>query len=137
MSSEVSILDDNVRYWIELAKYDLSSAKVMHKGRRYLYVGFMCHQATEKALKAYYTDKLKETPPYIHNLIRLSELTDLLAIYNEKQRQTVLSLNPLNIEARYPIQKGELALLLTKKYCKRLINDTEELLQWIVNKLSE
>ena len=37
-------------------------------GKRYLYVGFMCHQAVEKILKAYYTVKNEDTPPFVHNL---------------------------------------------------------------------
>ena len=130
-------MEDKIKYWLELAHYDLDSARVMLKGGKYLYVGFMCHQTIEKALKAYYTDCHNDAPPYIHNLIRLSELTDLLSLYDDEQRQTVLSLNPLNIEARYPIRKKELESLLTNMYCKQLIEDTERLLLWIESKLSE
>lgn len=39
-------------YWIEIAKYDLETAEAMLKSKRYLYVGFMCHQSIEKILKA-------------------------------------------------------------------------------------
>jgi HEPN domain-containing protein len=130
-------MDDKVNYWIELARYDLESAKVMFNGNRYLYVGFMCHQTIEKALKAYYTGHNQDTPPYTHNLIRLSELTNLLGDYDDKQRQTIMSLNPLNIEARYPVKKKELESLLTRDYCTQLLKDTEVLLQWIESKLSE
>lgn len=35
-------------YWIEIAKYDLETAEAMLKSKRYLYVGFMCHQSIEK-----------------------------------------------------------------------------------------
>ena len=130
-------MEDKIKYWLELAHYDFDSAQVMLNGGKYIYVGFMCHQTIEKALKAYYTGYHKDIPPYIHNLIRLSELTDLLSVYDDKQRKTVLSLNPLNIEARYPIQKKELEALLTNAYCEKLIEDTEGLLEWIENKLSE
>ena len=130
-------MDEKIKYWLELAHYDLDSARVMLNGGKYLYVGFMCHQTIEKALKAYYTGYINDTPPYTHNLIRLSELTGLLDIYDEKQRKTVLSLNPLNIEARYPIRKKELESLLTNMYCIKLVEDTEELLRWIESKLSE
>ena len=130
-------LEDKINYWLELASYDLDSAQVMLKGGKYLYVGFMCHQTIEKALKAYFTYYNNDTPPYIHNLIRLSELAGLLSAYDDKQHKTVLTLSPLNIEARYPIQKKELESLLTNAYCKQLVEDTEELLQWIKSKLSE
>jgi HEPN domain-containing protein len=40
-------------YWAEIADYDLDTAEAMLATKRYLYVGFMCHQTIEKLLKAY------------------------------------------------------------------------------------
>ena len=128
-------MEDKTKYWLDLANYDMESARVMQNGCRYLYVGFMCHQTIEKALKAYLTGITEDTPPYIHNLIRLSELTGLLTQFNDEQKQTIITLNPLNIETRYPIKKEELGLLLTKQFCEQLLKDTEELLKWIESKL--
>ena len=34
---------DKVKYWKELADYDIETAEVMYNGGRWLYVGFMCH----------------------------------------------------------------------------------------------
>ena len=45
---------DKVSYWVELAEYDLETAKVMLKNKRLLYVGFMCHQTIEKITKGYF-----------------------------------------------------------------------------------
>jgi HEPN domain-containing protein len=44
-------MNDKVQYWIEISDYDLETAESMLKSKRYLYLGFMCHQAIEKALK--------------------------------------------------------------------------------------
>ena len=44
-------MNEKTRYWLEVAEYDLETARVVLAGKRYLYVGFMCHQAVEKALK--------------------------------------------------------------------------------------
>ena len=41
-----------VTYWVEMSDYDLETASAMLTTGRYLYVGFMCHQANEKILKA-------------------------------------------------------------------------------------
>ncbi len=60
-------VDEKVQYWIEIAEYNLKTAKVMLTGKRFLYVGFMCHQVIEKILKACYTYRLEEIPPFIHN----------------------------------------------------------------------
>jgi HEPN domain-containing protein len=37
-----------VEYWLGMARYDLISAKAMLQTKRFLYVGFMCHQVAEK-----------------------------------------------------------------------------------------
>ncbi len=41
-------MDDKVKYWLELSDYDLGTALAMLNSKRYLYVGFMCHQTIEK-----------------------------------------------------------------------------------------
>lgn len=64
---------DKVAYWIDIADYDLETAKTLYKGGRWLYVAFMCHQVIEKTLKAYWCGKLAADPPFTHNLTRLSE----------------------------------------------------------------
>lgn len=33
----------SVNYWLEMADYDLETARAMLSTRRYLYVAFMCH----------------------------------------------------------------------------------------------
>lgn len=43
--------------WIAQAEYDIETARVMYQGGRYLYTLFMCHLATEKALKAYVVER--------------------------------------------------------------------------------
>jgi HEPN domain-containing protein len=45
--------DEKVKYWIDLAEYDLKkkTARAMLKTKRYLYVAFICHQVIEKMLK--------------------------------------------------------------------------------------
>jgi len=44
---------DKVKYWVDIANYDFDTAKAMLESKRFLYVGFMCHQTIEKILKAY------------------------------------------------------------------------------------
>jgi hypothetical protein len=36
----------------------------MLEARRFLYVGFMCHQTIEKVLKGFYVYTKKSNPPY-------------------------------------------------------------------------
>ncbi|MDR0845826.1 MAG: HEPN domain-containing protein [Tannerella sp.] len=41
------INDEKVKYWVDLADYDIETADSMLREKRYLYVGFMCHQVIE------------------------------------------------------------------------------------------
>ncbi|WP_201448100.1 MULTISPECIES: HEPN domain-containing protein [Acutalibacter] len=43
-------------------------------------------------------------------------------------------LNPLNIEARYPLNKEKLLRSLTESRCEDLIRKAEKLLTWIKTK---
>lgn len=122
-------------YWIESAEYDLQTAKAMLETKRYLYVGFMCHQTIEKALKGVFVSRHPdEDLPYIHKLIRLSNLCDLTEELNEEQLSLLDTLNPLNIEARYPLHKSLLFQSLTQERCEQMIRETEALLLWLKTK---
>ena len=123
-------MDKKIAYWIELAEYDLETARLMLNGGRYLYVGFMCHQVIEKALKAYYVSARNEPPPYIHNLKRLASDSGIYDKMNEDQRDLLDVLGPLNIEARYPTYKEELARTLNREFCEGFLTKTEALYQW-------
>ena len=120
------LMDEKVKYWIELAEYDLDVAKSMLKTEKYLYVGFMCHQTIEKALKGYFQQKLNDTPPYTHNLIKLAGDASLIEEMSEEDFIWLSELNPLNIEARYPTYRDFINQKLNKEICDNLCLKTEE-----------
>ena len=130
-------MNENVKYWLDLADYDIETAKVMLNSGRYLYVGFMCHQTVEKALKAAIAQDCveDEIPPKIHNLVRLSDISRLTEKMSPEQSALLEKMNPLNIEARYPSYKNQLAAKLTNDYCQGLVIETKELLCWIKQQL--
>lgn len=106
---------DKITYWIELSDYDLETAQAMLETRRFLYVGFMCHQVIEKALKAYWSKVLEEPPLKIHHLSRLALKSGLMA--------------------RYPSYKELMMKVLTPEYCKELLNKIKTLQLWIKGRL--
>ena len=119
-------------YWFESAEYDLQTAKAMLETKRYLYVGFMCHQTIEKSLKGIFVTRCPdEELPYIHKLVRLANLCGLTDELSEVQLSLLDTLNPLNIEARYPLNKSLLLQSLSQERCKTLIQETEVLFQWL------
>ena len=88
----------------------------------------------KKIFKAYFVKAKKEQPPYTHKLIRLAEESNLYKLMNEKQKDFLDVISPLNIEARYPTQKQEIFESLNKD---NIIKETEELVKWIRKKLED
>ena len=124
-----------VKYWIDLSDYDLETAEAMLSGRRYLYVGFMCHQTIEKAFKAYFSKLKSETAPYSHSLSYLAKKGEFYDLFTEKQKEFIDQVEPLNIEARYPSHKEKLLRSLSELKCREIISQTKELQKWIKERL--
>lgn len=127
----------NTEYWLDIADYDLETAKSLMLSKRWLYVGFMCHQVIEKSIKAYWCATKPDDPPYTHNLLNLVQSSNLVKELSNEQKMFIQRIMPLNIEARYPEYKERLLLQLTPEVCQQIINDTNDLYLWIKNKLSK
>ena len=122
------------KYWLDLAKEDMDVAQILLTNGKLLHFGFMCDLVAEKALKA----KIEYsglTVPKIHNLIRLAELGGILDILTEEQLDLLTILNPLQIEARYPVYKQQIELILTHDQCNTILRQTKELVAWIEQQL--
>jgi len=128
-------MDSKIKYWIDLSDYDFETAEAMFQSRRFLYVGFMCHQTIEKAFKAYFIKMKSETAPYTHSLSFLAKTGDFYEAFSEDQKEFIDQIEPLNIEARYPSHKERLLKSLTDEKCRDLIKKTKEIQKWIKEKL--
>ncbi len=133
---EDTVVKKTSAYWVEIAEYDLETARAMLQTGRYLYVGFMCHQVVEKMLKGYWQRVRSEMPPYTHNLKYLAEIGGIGQHMSSEQREFLNELVPMNIEARYPEKKDVLLRAMNEGICKRMLSRTEELQSWIKQKLS-
>lgn len=127
-------MTDKVQYWITLAKEDIPVAQSLLSSGHLLCAGFITHLAVEKALKAK-IESGGETPPRIHNLVRLAEMSVLLAQMNDEQIETLKMLNPLQIEARYPVYRQAAENALTMQECGTLLAQAKELIKWIEQRL--
>ncbi len=128
-------MDDKVNYWKDLSDYDLETALAMLNSKRFLYVGFMCHQTIEKVFKAYYSKLTSDVAPFSHSLSYIAKKGDFYDVFSEYQQNFIDQLEPLNIEARYPSHKERLLKSLTYDKCKELIEKTQQMQQWIKSKL--
>ena len=126
---------DKITHWIELSDYDLETAVAMLNTKRYLYVGFMCHQVIEKIFKAVYIKHKENTPPYVHKLVFIARQADFYDIFSEEQQTFIDQLEPLNIKTRYLEYKQELAKRLTEAKCIEILEKTKNLQLWTKEKL--
>lgn len=127
----MSDIERKVSYWIEMADYDLETAKVMLDGGRYLYVGFMCHQVIEKALKGYIWKSSGSEPVYTHSLARLLGDAELNDTMPSELRDFIDTLEPLNVETRYPTDREKLMRSMNRERSMSILDRTKELYAWI------
>jgi len=105
------------------------------ESKRYLYVGFMCHQVIEKILKALYSNIHDDIPPYTHNLFLLSDKCGLMKDMEISKRKFLDELQPLNIEARYPDYKNKIFKNLNAAVAKEILEKTRMFYKWIKDML--
>lgn len=128
-------MKNTVEYWVEISDYDYDTAKAMLDTKRYLYVGFMCHQSIEKILKALFVKIHNDIPPYTHNLRYLMKRCEILDLLSEEQDDFINFLTPLNINNRYPDYKVKINNMMNIDICNDLYDKTEVFRTWIKKKL--
>jgi len=126
----------NTEYWIDTSLYDLEVARSLLEKEHYLYVAFLCHQCVEKMLKALFVHRTKSFPPKIHNLVRLSEMTEIRSTMSDDQILFLAELDPMNIEARYPTYKENIRNALTRQEAINIIDMTEAFAKWVKSIIS-
>jgi HEPN domain-containing protein len=120
---------EKIAYWLDIADYDLGTAKAMMDTSRYLYVIFMCQQAVEKIIKALYIQKHDDEPPRSHNVAFVFKKTEI-----EASQETIQHFNLLSayyIESRYPEYKEKLSSIVDRDRAVTLLKKTEEVYAWL------
>lgn len=138
MSSE-----EKYEYWLDAAKYDLETARVMINGGRYMYVAFMCQQAIEKISKGIYTLYTDNDAPMVHNIwniirqlrrdANLEEYLDI-ALFEDnliKHKNLFVELLSFYISGRYPSFKEKISSSIDVNRAKNILISTEEAFKWI------
>jgi HEPN domain-containing protein len=125
--------EEKVEHWLDIAEYDLETARAMQHSGRFLYTVFMCQQALEKLLKAIHIHQKGEEAPRTHNLSYLFELLDLPE--DTEYLQTMTRLTAYYIKGRYPTYKQKLSQMLDKKASQVFLDETQEIYQWLKSQL--
>ena len=120
-----------VDHWRKSAIEDLDVAEDLILNRhRVLHGLFFVHLALEKLLKAFVCQKTQKLAPYIHNLIRLSEIAGLQLDPEHKTLRA--DVNDFNLSGRYPdMLVSKPSLTEAKQYLKRAKGTFE----WLKNQL--
>ncbi len=121
--------EDLVLFWINSSDRDYLTMKHLCDKKDYHWALFIGHLVIEKLLKAYYVKKVDNQLPYIHNLLRLAEKTNLRL--SEEQKDLLVTVTSFNIRARYDDYKLEFYKTCTKEYSKIWINEIERFREWI------
>lgn len=121
--------DQVIKYWMDGSEDDFGTMIAMFKSNRYSWALFIGHLMMEKLLKAYFVKVKSDYPPYIHNLLRLAEKTDLEL--TDDIREQLLTITAFNINVRYDNYKMSFKKQCTPEYTLEWINKLTELRRWI------
>jgi HEPN domain-containing protein len=107
----------------------LDSARKSLQGNSFLHCLFGCQQALEKLLKALVVETSHQSPPRLHNLVRLATLAGLTLESHHETLLTKLSLE--YIELRYPEELTTVDELNCREAAEEHLQQTEELFRWL------
>jgi HEPN domain-containing protein len=119
-----------IEYWTKGAEDDLLTAELLIREKRILHGLFFCHLVIEKAIKAHVVNASGEVAPRSHNLIYLSEKTDL--VFDNETEIFIGILMKYQLQGRYPDYNPVLPdILVVNEYFEK----TKTLLQWLKERL--
>ncbi len=134
---------EKFNYWLEIAQYDLDTARAMFNSGRYLYVAFTCQQSIEKISKGLYTLITNNEPPRIHNIWQIfrilkkepqmEKLVDIVSFDLELNKHKLFFAELLSyyISGRYPTYKEKLSSSISVEKAEYLLTTSEEVFKWI------
>ncbi len=128
-------LQEHINYWIESAENDLIAANHLFDMGNYNWCLYIGHLVLEKAIKANYLKSSNNSiPPKLHNLSRLSELSNL-APDSDTEKFLVIA-NKFHLEGRYPEYKNEFYKTCTKEFAELNFNKIKEVYEWLKSQLN-
>jgi HEPN domain-containing protein len=122
-------IKEKIEYWVTIEELDIPVMEHLFDSGDYMYSLFIGHLIIEKILKAHYVKNNLETPPKIHDLVKLANSSGM--VFEDSRLKYLLSLNAFNIEARYPEEKLRIYKLCSKEFCKDNIVKIKELFTWL------
>jgi HEPN domain-containing protein len=122
-------INEQINYWFDLVDEDIIVAESNFNNKHFSWCLFICHLAVEKSLKGLFVQNLAETPPKVHDLVKLAKMAGLSISDNDLR--FLNQMNRFNIEARYPEYKNNIKEIATSKFTLEKLNKTKEIIQWL------
>ena len=123
-----------IKNWSDQSNDDFDSAKFNFNGKKFYVAAFLCQQAVEKALKALFLYEKKGEIPQSHSLIYLATNTSIPRNFYSFLKE----LTPKFIDTRYPDASIDLpSRIYDEENTKRLLDKSEDILEWIKNHLKK
>lgn len=126
---------DSIDYWTKTAKHDFDTMLVLFETKRYSDSLFFGHIVLEKILKGHVVRHTKEQAPYIHDLVRLQEIANM--VLSPEEIALLNSVNDFNIRSRYPEYKLLFYKTCTKKYAEEYRDGIVALYKKLCQKLKQ
>lgn len=120
--------------WIDLAVYDLETARHMLATGRYLYVVFLCHLALEKMLKAHVTETTQTAPVKTHDLIYLVKKSTIEL--PDAYLDFVGKINTASVPIRYPEDLQSALRDYPEPVAREYLQQTQGLIEWLKQHLN-
>ena len=120
-----------INFWIESSNEDYQTMLNLLLSEDYSWSLFMGHIVIEKLIKALYVKRRSETPPFIHDLLRLYKKTGV-EIDND-QMDALDEITAFNIKSRYDDYKKTFRKLCTKAFTEKKISMIKETRKWLMN----
>lgn len=122
-------LQNQIEYWHSSSKEDWKTAEYLLEGKRYDACLFFCHLSIEKFLKGLVVIETRETPPFIHHLLRLTQLANIECPADKKDALQLIT--TFHIAGRYKTEKSEFYRKCTKPYTEKHFVLCKEILVWL------
>jgi len=127
-------LQEKYEHWLDIAQYDLETAKSMLSSGRWVYVVFMCQQAVEKICKGLYTLYVDDNIPRIHNIKTIIGYFDdkLPVVIPEEKFDLFNTLSAYYLNNRYPDFVSKLSSQIKEEEAMKILSQTEEVFSWLL-----
>jgi HEPN domain-containing protein len=124
MNNENSTIDVDkiVKHWIETSDEDFQT---MLNSKSFGWALFLGHISVEKLLKAVYVKKHKKHAPFLHNLYRLAELSEIEL--TDEQADSLDKITSFNLNTRYDDFKREFYSLCTHDFANEWVEKIKTL----------